>query len=193
MEQRCCHNAGGTHWPYGQSGSRFWVLTGAANCGERSMPSGSQCVPSMFVSQINCIVSSLCLLLTGRTNDKFSLSQEALTVNVTCRFTSWSPSNNAKRLTIKCCHWILSFFPITCASLRYTHTPTHTASGNSCSCRLWDWWHRHTVSDGHFQLCSLSPLEAGGVISAWKAHYRDESGMCGERLACSFASGEWNN
>ncbi len=88
----------------------------------------------MFVSQINCIVSPLCLLLTGWTNDKFSLSQEAVTVNVTCLFTSWSPSNNAKRLTINCCHCTLSLLPITWKLTVHTHTNTHSFWENSYSC-----------------------------------------------------------
>lgn len=168
-------------------------MTGAANCGERSTPSGTQCVPSMFVSQINCIVSPLCLLLTGWTNDKFSLSQEALTVNVSCLFTSSSPRNNAKRLTINYCHYTLSLVPITCKLT--VHTETHTASERMVTvARLWDWWHRHTVSDGHLQLCSISPPEAGGGHKCMKTSLQGwVRDVCGERLACSTAGDEWNN
>lgn len=142
------------------------------------MPSGSQCVPSMFVSQINCLVSPLCLLLTGWTNDKFSLNQEAVTVDASCLFTSRSPRNNAKRLTINCCHCTLSLVPITCASSQCARTNTHIFWGNGYSrpslglmtstyCKRWT-----------FQQCSISPPGAGGVTSAWKPHYRDESGTC---------------
>lgn len=83
------------------------------------MPSGAQCVLSALVSQIHCVVSPLCLLLTGWTNGKFTLSREAVTVSVTCLFTSSNTS--AKRLTINCCHCTLSVLLITCASLQPAH------------------------------------------------------------------------
>lgn len=145
-----------------QSGSRFWVLTGAANCGKRSMPSGAYCVPSMFVSQIHCIASPLCLLFTGWTNDKCSLSEEAVTVSVTCLFISQSPSNSAKRLTINCCHCIL---PIFTHQAYRTHASAHSSRYNSGD---WDWWHRHCKRLIFFN--SISPPAAGGGHKCMKAH-----------------------
>lgn len=142
------------------------------------MPSGAQCVLSMFVSQINCIVSLLCLLLTGWTSDKFSLSQEAVAVSVTCLFTSWSPSNNAKRLTINCCHCILSLFPITCASLQQTHrayrsTVRVCVSGIKDIDTLWtamDIFNRvifHLLKAEGFYKCMNSSLQ-GWVKDVWR-------------------------
>lgn len=58
-----------------------------------------------------------------------------MTVNVTCRFTSLSPGNNAKRLSINHCHCILSPFPNnTCKLTEYT-THSHTSvEGTVCCC-----------------------------------------------------------
>lgn len=135
----------------------------------------------MFVSQIHCIVSPLCLLLTGWANDKFSLSQDALTDSAVC--------HNAKRLTINCCHCTLSDVPI---SLPYTHNNT-----------LDRWEGFLSPSSGTENTRSHSQqrtYSAAQYFSSWSGRrsrvhliYRWARAMFGEMMAPSAARDKWNH